>query len=128
MTFLLDTHAFLWFCQGDAALSTGAKKVIEDPTQRKLLSVASCWETAIKAGLRKLNLGESSATYLSAAHSRTGFDVLPITLAGATAVETLPLHHRDPFDRLLIAQALMEGIPIVSADAIFDAYGVQRLW
>jgi PIN domain nuclease of toxin-antitoxin system len=128
MTLLLDTHAFLWFCQDDQALSISAKALIEDPSNRKLVSVASCWEIAIKAGLGKLNLGEPSGTYIPNALSRTGFDLLAITLVHATAVESLPQHHKDPFDRLLISQAQTEGIPLVSADRHFDAYGITRLW
>jgi PIN domain nuclease of toxin-antitoxin system len=116
MNLLLDTHAFLWFCQDDPALSADAKKLIEDPSNRKLVSVASCWEIAIKAGLGKLKLGEPSATYIPAALARTGFELLPISVAHATGVELLPLHHRDPFDRLLVSQAMTESFPIVSGD------------
>src|SRR5438128_11678927 len=105
MNLLLDTHVFLWFCQDEPALSGSAKTLIEDAANRKLVSLASCWEIAIKAGLGKLKLGEPSGSYLINALSRTGFDLLPISLAHATGVETLPLHHRDPFDRLLVAQA-----------------------
>jgi PIN domain nuclease of toxin-antitoxin system len=128
MNLLLETHAFLWFCQGDSALSVTAKALIENPTNRKLLSIASCWEIAIKSGLGKLKLGEPSSTYIPAALARTGFDLLPIAVAHATRVEGLPLHHRDPFDRLLVAQAITEGIPIVSNDSLLDPYGVTRLW
>ena len=128
MTLLLDTHTFLWFCQDDPSLSASAKALIEDPGNRKLVSVASCWEIAIKAGLGKLTLGEPSGTYIPNALSRVGFDLLAISLAHATAVESLPQHHKDPFDRLLICQAQSEGIPIVSADSRFDAYGITRLW
>jgi PIN domain nuclease of toxin-antitoxin system len=128
MTLLLDTHAFLWFCQDDPLLSAAAKTLIEDPANRKLVSLASCWEIAIKAGLGKLTLGEPSGTYIPAALSRTGFDLLPISLAHATAVESLPMHHRDPFGRLLVAQAMIEAIPIVSVDGALDPYGVRRLW
>lgn len=128
MTVLLDTHTFLWFCQDDPSLSAAAKTLIENPANRKLVSLASCWEIAIKAGLGKLHLGEPSSTYIPNALARTGFELLPIALAHATAVETLPLHHRDPFDRLLIAQAIIEGIPVVSIDADLDAYGVKRIW
>jgi PIN domain nuclease of toxin-antitoxin system len=110
VTLLLDSHSFLWFCQDDPALSAAAKVTIENPANRKLVSVASCWEIAIKAGLGKLSLGEPSATYIPNALARTGFELLEITLAHATAVETLPMHHKDPFDRLLIAQAKIEGL------------------
>jgi PIN domain nuclease of toxin-antitoxin system len=128
MNLLLDTHVFLWFCQGDPLVSATAKTLIEDAKNRKLLSMASCWEIAIKAGLGKLVLGEPSAAYIPAALSRTGFELLPISLAHVTFVESLPLHHRDPFDRLLIAQAIHEAIPIVSVDPALDPYGVIRLW
>jgi PIN domain nuclease of toxin-antitoxin system len=127
MTLLLDAHAFLWFCQGDPKLSATAKTVIEDPGNRKMLSVASCWETAIKAGLGKLRLGEPSSTYIPAALSRTGIELLPITLAHATSVEALPAHHRDPFDRLLTAQALADGLAVVSNDPLLDPYGITRI-
>ncbi len=76
----------------------------------------------------KLNLGEPSATYLTAALARTGIELLPIALAHATGVEKLPQHHRDPFDRLLVAQSTIEAMPIVSADGILDQYGIRRLW
>lgn len=128
MTLLLDSHTFLWFCQDDPSLSASAKILIEDAGNRKLVGVASCWEIAIKAGLGKLTLGEPSGTYIPNALSRTGFDLLAISFAHATPVESLPQHHKDPFDRLLICQARIEGIPIVSADNHFDAYGITRLW
>jgi PIN domain nuclease of toxin-antitoxin system len=127
VTLLLDTHTFLWFCQGSPPLSPTAKAIVEDPTNRKLLSVASCWEVAIKASLKKVTLGEPSKAYFAAALGRTGFDLLAISLEHATAVESLPLHHKDPFDRLLTAQAIVEGISIVSADPSFDAYSVHRI-
>ncbi len=92
------------------------------------MSVASCWEIAIKAGLGKLKLGEPSETYLPNALARTGFELLPISLAHATGVELLPPHPKDPLDRLLVAQALAEDIPIVSMDVAHDRYGVTRFW
>lgn len=128
MTLLLDTHAFLWFCQDDPSLSAAAKSLIEDPENQKLVSIASCWEIAIKAGLGKLNLGEPAETYIPNALAQTGLQLLPISLAHATGVESLPAHHKDPFDRLLVAQALAEVIPLVSRDTAFDPYAVTRLW
>jgi PIN domain nuclease of toxin-antitoxin system len=128
VTLLLDAHAFLWFCQDDPLPSTTAKALIEDASNRKLLSVASCWEIAIKAGLGKLKLGEPSATYIPSVFARTGFELLPISLAHATAVESMPLHHRDSFDRLLVAQCMIDSLPVVSRDVVFDLYGVTRLW
>ena len=128
MKLLLDTHTFLWFCQDDPLLSASAKTLIEDPANQKFVSIASCWEIAIKVGLGKLKLGESSVTYFPNALSRTGFDLLAIALPHATGVEGLPLHHKDPFDRLLISQALLDGLSIVSVDSQLDAYGVRRVW
>jgi PIN domain nuclease of toxin-antitoxin system len=125
---LLDTHAMLWFLNDDSLLVPNAKSLIEDPANRKLVSIATCWEIAIKVGLKKLDLGESATTFLPRELSANRFEILGIELAHATFVETLPLHHKDPFDRLLIAQGLLETIPIVSGDVLFDPYGVTRLW
>ncbi|MFO7640549.1 MAG: type II toxin-antitoxin system VapC family toxin [Candidatus Competibacteraceae bacterium] len=125
---LLDSHAFLWFVWDDPLLSPAAKQRIEDPANRKWVSVASCWEIAIKAGLGKLRLGEPATTFLPRELATNHFDLLGIELVHATFVEALPTHHKDPFDRLLAAQALVENIPLMSADAIFDRYGVTRLW
>ena len=102
MIVLLDTHVLLWFLRDDPLLSTTAKAVIEDAQNRKLVSVASCWEIAIKAGLGKLDLAEPSRSLLEREIPRNNLELLPITLAHATTVESLPLHHKDPFDRLLI--------------------------
>jgi PIN domain nuclease of toxin-antitoxin system len=125
---LLDAHALLWFVWDDPNLSPTAKALLEDPANRKLVSVATCWEIAIKVGLKKLDLGEPATTFLPRELATNQFQLLGIELAHATFVETLPLHHKDPFDRLLVAQALIENLPVVSADAILDQYGVTRLW
>lgn len=125
---LLDSHTLLWFAWGDPKLSANAQALIEEPSLRKLVSVATCWEITIKAGLGKIKLGVTSQEFLSRALAITGFELLPIALEHATFVEKLPPHHRDPFDRLLVAQALVEGLSIVSADALFDAYGARRCW
>jgi len=125
---LLDTHALLWFLDDDPPLVPTAKSLIEDPANRKHVSVATCWEIAIKAGLKKLNLGEPATTFLARELATNRFELLGIELAHATFVETLPPHHKDPFDRLLVAQALIDNLPLVSADTILDQYGVTRLW
>jgi PIN domain nuclease of toxin-antitoxin system len=125
---LLDSHVMLWFFWDDPKLSGPAKALIEDADNHKLISVASCWEIAIKAGLGKLDLGEPSRSFLPREIARNNFELLPISLAHATTVEELAAHHRDPFDRLLTAQAISEGLSLVSADSIFDQYGVARLW
>ena len=128
MTLLLDTHTLLWFLWDDPQLSSTAKASIEDPGNRKLVSIASCWEIAIKAALGKLRLGEPSASFLNREITGNNVEILPIALQHATAVETLPLHHRDPFGRLLVVQSQIEQIPIVSGDSDFDPYAVTRLW
>ena len=115
-------------CLGRPLLSTAARARIEDADNRKLISVASCWEIAIKAGLGKLELGEPSRTFLPRELTGNNFELFPITLDHVSAVEPLALHHRDPFDRLLIAQATVERLSVVSADTIFDQYGVDRVW
>jgi PIN domain nuclease of toxin-antitoxin system len=102
--------------------------LIEDPNNRKLVSIASCWEIAIKVGLGKLNLGEPSRSFLSREIARNNFELLAISLDHATLVEGLAPHHKDPFDRLLIAQAIVEGISVVSSDEVFDAYPITRFW
>jgi len=125
---LLDTHAVLWFFWDDSRLSGDAKSLIEDADNRKLVSIASCWEIAIKVGLGRLDLGEPSRSFLRREIARNNFELLPIRLDHATLVEDLVAHHRDPFDRLLIAQAMVEPLPLVSADVIFDHYDIARLW
>jgi PIN domain nuclease of toxin-antitoxin system len=125
---LLDTHALLWFLDSDSQLNPTAKQLIESPQNRKLVSMATCWEISIKVGLKKLSLGEPASTFLPRELSVNSFEVLQIEMIHVTFVESLPLHHRDPFDRLLAAQSLVEDIPLVSADVIFDSYGVRRLW
>jgi PIN domain nuclease of toxin-antitoxin system len=128
MSLLLDTHTMLWFFWDDPQLSSNAKMVIEDANNRKLVSIASCWEIAIKVGLGKLDLGEPSRSFLSREIARNNFELQPISLSHATMVEGLAPHHKDPFDRLLIAQSMVECMPLVSGDAIFDQYGITRLW
>lgn len=128
MTLLLDTHTLLWFLRDDSNLSSAAKALIIDPSHRKLVSVASCCEIAIKAGLRKLSLTEPAQALLARELPRNGFGLLDIRLSHATAVEQLPPHHKDPFDRLLASQCLSESLSIISADEIFDQYDVVRLW
>ena len=128
MNLLLDTHTFLWFVNADPKLSADAKAHIEDQSNRKIVSVASCWEIAIKVALGRLALGEPATTFLPRQLAANCLDVLPISLEHALFVETLPHHHGDPFDRMLLAQALIETFSIVSIDTSFDSYGVKRIW
>ncbi len=128
MRLILDTHTFLWFIFGDPQLSLTAVELLRDPVNEKLLSIASPWEVGIKVSAGKLTLSEPLEAYFDEQMKLNSVKMLPITLAHVACVSTLPLHHRDPFDRMLIAQSLMENIPIISADAAFDAYSVVRYW
>jgi len=125
---LLDTHSLLWFLNEDPHLVPNAKALIEDSLNRKFVSMATCWEIAIKVGLKKLDLGEPVSTFLPRELLVNKFGLLHIELVHALHVENLPRHHRDPFDRLLVAQSIIEKIAIVSSDEKFDSYGVVRLW
>lgn len=128
MTLLLDTHSFLWFWWDDPQLSETAKQAICDATNRKLISTASCWEVAIKVSLKKLDLGAPHRGFIHQHMVRNNFELLQITDEHLAVLVDLPFHHKDPFDRMLIAQASYEQIPLVSADSQFDAYGVTRIW
>jgi PIN domain nuclease of toxin-antitoxin system len=128
MRMLLDTHTFLWFVLGDTRLTANAKASIEEPDNEKLVSPASYWEIAIKISLGKYTLSQSYEEFMERGIVENGFVILPIELKHTAVLTTLPFHHRDPFDRLIIAQAMVEGITIVSGDAAFDAYPIARLW
>ncbi len=128
MTLLLDTHTFLWFWWDDPQLSETGKQAICDPGNRKLISTASCWEIAIKVSLRKLDLGAPYRGFIHQHMVRNNFEMLQITDEHLAAVAELPFHHKDPFDRLLIAQSLAENVPLMSSDCLFDAYPIKRIW
>ena len=127
-TLLLDTHAFLWFVSGSKHLSARARSAIEHPDATRYVSAASAWELAIKRQQGKLPESARFTPSLSAYLRRRGFTELPISAAHAEAAGALPLHHRDPFDRLLIAQARLEALELVTNETLFDAYGIRRLW
>ena len=127
MKLLLDTHAFLWFVIGDARLSRPARRALQANDVEMILSAASVWEMAIKAGLGRLTLPASVEEYI-AEKVEGGLGVLSVEWTHAAAVERLPPHHRDPFDRLLVAQALAENLPVVSGDPVFRSYGVKVVW
>lgn len=128
MKLLLDTHSFLWFVGGDERLSSTARTLIEDVNNDVFLSVASLWEMAIKISLGRLQLAQPFEVFIPQQISLNHIGVLGITISHTAQVSVLPFHHRDPFDRLLIAQALVEKMSIVSRDPEFDAYGITRLW
>jgi PIN domain nuclease of toxin-antitoxin system len=127
MKLLLDTHTFLWFIEDSPKLSAEAKGLLESEADL-LLSIASIWEMAIKINIGKLSLPPPFDEFISDQLSRNTIELFPIRLAHLGLLSTLPFHHRDPFDRLLIAQAITEQYPIVSIDDKFDAYSVRRLW
>ena len=126
--YLLDTHTLLWFITKDEELSNRAHRLILDSSSEILLSIASLWEIAIKVNIGKLVLDKSFNQLFPDELDSCGIDILDITINHFMQVTTLPLHHRDPFDRLIIAQALVEGIPIIGVDSAFDAYDVSREW
>jgi PIN domain nuclease of toxin-antitoxin system len=128
MKLLLDAHTLLWFVWDDAQLTNNAKELITNPANQKFVSAAIYWEIAIKMSIGKLDLGEQYRPFMRREIARNNFDILPISVDHAAAVSVLPFHHRDPFDRMLIAQAMVEQVPIVSGDTAFDAYPITRLW
>lgn len=125
---LLDTHSFLWFISGNERLSRPARTLIEARENPMLVSMASLWEIAIKHGLGKLSLERPFVELIPEQLERQRIGVLGIEFTHLAELTRLPLHHRDPFDRLLVAQARAEGLPIISVDDALDAYGVQRIW
>jgi PIN domain nuclease of toxin-antitoxin system len=121
---LVDTHALLWWLTDDPALPGGARDAIADPGNEPLVSVATVWEIAIKRSLGKLRAPDDLPAQIAAA----GFGWLAISPDHAWRVRDLPMHHRDPFDRMLVAQALAERVPVVSGDVRLAAYGVDLHW
>jgi PIN domain nuclease of toxin-antitoxin system len=128
MKVLLDAHALIWYVDQDHLLSGPAHAAITDPANDLFLSAGTIWEIGIKVGLERLSLSMPFRQWMNKAISDLGLTLLPITVEYADAQAQLPRHHGDPFDRLLAAQAQVESVPLVSADAIFDQYGVNRIW
>lgn len=128
MRLLLDTHSILWYAFGDPRLSSKARALIDDAANDKFLSIVSPWEVGIKVSSGKLTVEEPVDVFFADQMRLLSLQLLPITLEHAAPVSTLPLYHRDPFDRMLVAQSLAEGMPIISADPALDAYAVVRFW
>jgi PIN domain nuclease of toxin-antitoxin system len=128
MRLLLDTHTLLWWVEDDTRLSSKARKAIGAASAECHVSLASAWEMAIKSHLGKLKLATPIRQYFPTQLATNGFMQLDIAFRHVARVESLEFHHRDPFDRLLAAQALEEKLTLVSADAVFEDYGVKRLW
>jgi PIN domain nuclease of toxin-antitoxin system len=128
MRLLIDTQAVIWYVDQDQLLSTAAHTAITAPANDLLLSAASVWEIGIKVGLGKLALSLPYRQWMSKAIADLGLAILPITVECTDVQAGLPRHHGDPFDRLIVAQSIVEGVPLVSSDPQLDAYGITRLW
>ena len=125
---LLDTHAFLWWLTDSGRLSEAVRRNIFDPSNDKLISAASAWEITTKHRLGKLPGADPIASDIAGAIAAQGFEELPVFVADAARAGALPGPHRDPFDRMLIAQALSRNLALISNESIFDRYGIRRLW
>jgi len=128
MRVLLDSHTLIWAADDPGRLSLAALAAVQDPANDRMVSAGTLWEIAIKVGKGRLPLSLPYRAWMEQAIADLKLDVLPITVAYAERLAVLPTHHADPFDRLLVAQALVEGIPVVGTDAAFDPYGVTRIW
>jgi PIN domain nuclease of toxin-antitoxin system len=127
--FLLDTHTFLWFINGDTKLSPYARQQIENAENTRLLSTASLWEMAIKVSTGKLKLGMSFTELYTIHIQGNAIEILEMTSEHLDILKTLPFHHKDPFDRMIISQGIAENIPILSHDELFDNYeNAERIW
>jgi len=125
---LLDTHSLIWFFSGDPKLSNTAQIYMEYVKDQKLISLATVWEMAIKQSKNKLTLPLPLEDYIQQKLKLEDFELLPINLNHLAIISSLPFFHNDPFDRLIIAQAIVEKIPILSRDLAFDYYSIQRVW
>ena len=128
MRHLVDAHSLIWALDNPRKLGIRATVILEDPANELIVSVGTIWELSIKVGLGKLSPSLPYRTWMEKALIDLALVVSPITLEIAERQMALPFHHREPFDRLLAAQCLVEAIPIVSADSVFDQYGVSRTW
>lgn len=127
MNYLLDTHTLIWFLNGDKDLSFNARKAIESFEALNFVSIASLWEIAIKVSLGRLEL-KTSFEKIEEEIIKNNFKILPITFRDTMVLSTLPFHHRDPFDRLLIAQNMNNDFTIISKDPLFESYQIKTLW
>jgi PIN domain nuclease of toxin-antitoxin system len=128
MRYLLDTHSFLWWNMDDVQLSLIAKEIIADADNEIFLSAASAWEIAIKTARGRLTLPEDPTRYVSNRMNLHGFQALPVQIHHAVQVYKLPMHHADPFDRLLIAQSQIDSMPLISVDSEIRKYEVEVVW
>ena len=125
---IADNHTFLWFVTDDPSLSQTAQSLIGDVTNEIVVSPATYWEVAIKVSVGKYPLQVPFEQFFAEGIAGNDFSILPIEIRHAKILASLPMHHKDPFDRMIVAQAIAEQVPVVSMDSAFDSYGVTRLW
>jgi PIN domain nuclease of toxin-antitoxin system len=125
--FLLDTHTLIWFLEGDSSLNTAARQTIINPNAVIFFSMVSIWEITVKRSIGKLVLSQPTHRIIKQAENE-GIILLPIEVNHILSTETLPFYHRDPFDRLIISQALADNLTIIGKDTVFDNYGIKRVW
>ena len=128
MNYLIDTHVLLWIGNDNQLISNKIKDIYLSSENEIFFSLASIWEMAIKINLGKLELDFNLSNFIERYVLRNDIQVLKIELSHVLKLEKLPLHHRDPFDRLIIAQAIENNIPVISKDRVFDLYPVKRIW
>lgn len=128
MRYLLDTHTFVWFVLNDPGLSSNALAAMRDPESDLLISPASYWEMAIKISTGKMTLIKPLIEFMDEHLSINEIEILPVAVRHADRVSRMPFYHKDPFDRLIAAQSLVEALPVISVDSMFDQYGVTRVW
>lgn len=128
MNLLIDSAALVWFLEGDPHLSEAAADLIEDVKSRSLVSSVTAWELAVKSGLGKIRLPYELGEEFDRTIERNGFELIPLSNNALERTARLPDHHRDPFDRLIAAEALEQSATLVSSNQVFDAYGVKRVW
>ena len=127
MNYLIDTHVLIWYLDGDKRISRKALDIITDPNHKINISIVSFWEMAVKLSIKKLQLSQPLSKIIDKTRSLQ-IEIIPLQEGPVLEVEKLPFHHRDPFDRLIIAQALVEKMKVVSIDESFDKYNVHRIW
>ena len=126
MKFLLDTHVFLWAITDESRLSARARTVMASGDS--WFSVASIWEVIVKVQAGRMSLPRPAGPFLTSELASSRVQILPITLDHVLRVETLDLHHRDPFDRILVAQSIEENLPVLTADPLLERYPIRRIW
>ena len=127
MNLLLDTHTYIWFSVNKPELSEIVRKMVEDGQNNSYISIASLWEMSIKISLGKLSIDKDFKEVIKDL-TESGIEILPISFEHVLKSSTLPFHHRDPFDRIIIAQSMCEAMKLLSADTIFDEYTNERVW